>query len=360
MDIVKATKQYEKWLARRLPLLEKDLQLKHQRMKEGAFPFLRATFYRWCQLWPEVCPKLTETTEVLAVGDLHVENFGTWCDAEGRLVWGINDFDEAAHLPFTLDLVRLTTSALLAAREGHLSIPAAEAAEAILTGYRQMLKTGGQPFVLGEHHTWLRELAISEQRDPAKFWEKLDSLRTSRGKVPGSARKALAKLLPAPPPTGRMTHRIAGLGSLGRERYTFIADWAGGKIAREAKRLTASAADWARGSDKRPGEILYNRLLEQSIRCPDPFVRLQGPWIIRRLAPNCSRIELSSLPRQRDERRLLLHMGQETANIHLGSPRAVKKIRRQLARLPVGWLETAAQAMADATLKDWRAWKRAG
>jgi len=32
---------------------------------------------------------------VLAVGDLHVENFGTWRDAEGRLIWGVNDFDES-------------------------------------------------------------------------------------------------------------------------------------------------------------------------------------------------------------------------------------------------------------------------
>jgi len=36
---------------------------------------------------------------VLAVGDLHVENFGTWRDAEGRLIWGVNDFDEAWRLP---------------------------------------------------------------------------------------------------------------------------------------------------------------------------------------------------------------------------------------------------------------------
>jgi uncharacterized protein (DUF2252 family) len=24
-----------------------------------------------------------------------VENFGAWRDVEGRLIWGINDFDEA-------------------------------------------------------------------------------------------------------------------------------------------------------------------------------------------------------------------------------------------------------------------------
>jgi len=358
MDIFKATKQYEKWLARRLPLLEKDLQLKHQRMQEGAFPFLRATFYRWCQLWPEICPELAETAEVLAVGDLHVENFGTWCDVEGRLVWGINDFDEAAFLPFTLDLVRLATSALLAGAAGHLSITAADAAGAILEGYTRILESGGRPFVLGGHHAWLRELAIDEQRDPARFWEKMDALPDWKGKIPASAARALQKMLPTPVPTGRIAHRIAGLGSLGRERYTLLLDWGGGKLAREAKRLTVSAAHWALDARKKTTGILYERILEQAVRCPDPFVRLQGPWIVRRLAPNCSRIELSSLPRQRDERHLLLHMGQETANLHLGSPRAVKKIRRQLARLPARWLETAAKAMAAAAMKDWRAWKR--
>ena len=51
---------------------------------------------------------------VLAVGDIHLENFGTWRDADGRLVWGVNDFDEAAEMPYVLDLIRLATSALVA------------------------------------------------------------------------------------------------------------------------------------------------------------------------------------------------------------------------------------------------------
>ena len=57
---------------------------------------------------------LARAPRALAVGDLHVENFGTWRDVEGRLIWGINDFDEAWRLPYTNDLVRLATSALLA------------------------------------------------------------------------------------------------------------------------------------------------------------------------------------------------------------------------------------------------------
>ena len=95
MDIKQATEEYEAWLGKRLTLVPADLELKHQRMAESPFPFLRATFYRWVQRWPEVCPELATAPAVLSVGDLHVENFGTWRDAEGRLIWGINDFDEA-------------------------------------------------------------------------------------------------------------------------------------------------------------------------------------------------------------------------------------------------------------------------
>ena len=93
MKIKKATKRYEAWLAERLTLVQADLALKHTRMSEAPFPFLRATFYRWAQLWSESGLDVVKSPRVLAVGDLHVENFGTWRDAEGRLVWGVNDFD---------------------------------------------------------------------------------------------------------------------------------------------------------------------------------------------------------------------------------------------------------------------------
>ena len=35
---------------------------------------------------------------------------GTWRDTEGRLIWGVNDFDEVARMPYAVDLVRLVTS----------------------------------------------------------------------------------------------------------------------------------------------------------------------------------------------------------------------------------------------------------
>jgi uncharacterized protein (DUF2252 family) len=358
MNIHKATRKYEAWLGGQIPLIAQDLRLKHTLMRRAVFPFLRATFYRWCQLWPEVCPELAKGPTVLAVGDLHVENFGTWRDRDGRLVWGINDFDEAAVMPYTLDLVRLTTSAHLAMEAGHLDIDANAACDSILSGYRDSLRAGGRPIVLGEHHHWLRALAVSESRDPLRFWEKMDRLPRLRRRVPRSAVKAIESLMPDTDVKYRVAQRTAGIGSLGRERYTAIADWRGGKIAREAKALATSAYAWAIGG-KIKRAVLYQDALDQAVRCCDPFVRVRGRWIVRRLAPDCSRIEFSSLPQRGDERRLLYEMGWESANVHCGTGKAIKRIVQDLRKRPGKWLHDAARAMTKATGRDWQEWRTA-
>src|ERR1700730_15476937 len=162
MDIVEATRKYEQWLGRHIRVFGPDLALNHRRIAESPFVFLRGTFYRWMQLWPEVCAELRDSPRVLAVGDLHVENFGTWRDSEGRLVWGVNDVDEASRLPYTLDLTRLATSAVLAIREHKLRLTIQAACQAIVEGYLVALDRGGGPMVLAEHHQWLRRIAVNE------------------------------------------------------------------------------------------------------------------------------------------------------------------------------------------------------
>src|SRR6185503_1643436 len=103
MGIVSATKEYERWLGDRLVLDQRELDDKHEEMASDPFSFLRATFYRWVQVWKDKCSDLDSAPEALAVGDLHVQNFGSWRDREGRLVWGINDFDEAHPMAYTQD-----------------------------------------------------------------------------------------------------------------------------------------------------------------------------------------------------------------------------------------------------------------
>jgi hypothetical protein len=357
MDIKRATKVYEGWLRKRIPLLDEDLRLKHRRMAQSPFPFLRATFYRWVQLWPQVCPEATRAPAVLGVGDLHVENFGTWRDGEGRLIWGVNDFDEAAPIPYTNDLVRLAASATMAIRENHLSCEPADASEAILTGYRDGLRAGGAPFVLAEQHRGLREWATSELRDPVEFWQKLDQQTAVRAGVPAVVRYALRQCLPEALLPYRIVHRRAGLGSLGRRRFVALAQWRGGRIAREAKELAGSAWFWEKESRTDP-EILYQRIIDQAARVADPFVGVHSCWLVRRLAPDCCRIELGSLPKSRDELKLFKAMGWETANIHLGTKGAAHRVFEDLSKRPANWLRQAAEAMARATADDWKEWAR--
>jgi len=353
MNIHEATQQYEQWLGKRLPLLKEDLALKHRRMAEEPFAFLRATYYRWVQLWPQVCPRLADAPPVLAVGDLHVENFGTWRDAEGRLIWGINDFDEAAVLPYTHDLVRLATSELLAIRANHLPVTPDEVGRELLAGYAKGLAIRGEPFVLSERHPWLRDLATNELRDPVRFWAKLTAWPAAPGGLPAGLKKIVAASLPRRGRAGRVLHREAGLGSLGRQRYTVIAEHQGGWIAREAKPLVTSACDWESG---RTTAIQYANILARAVRAMDPFVTLHGGWLLRRLSPYCSRIELADLPKKRDHDKLLRAMGRETANIHLGTPAQTKAIERDLKKRHSRWLRHAAEDMAEAVLADWKDW----
>jgi len=318
MKISKATERYEAWLARHLTLIESDLALKHEQMRSAPFPFLRATYYRWAQVWREHCPSEAKAPSVLAVGDLHVENFGTWRDIEGRLIWGINDFDEAARMPYTNDLIRLATSSLLA----EMTCEAKAAADAILKGYRDGLEAGGQPFALAEHHPVLRAMATHRLHEPEAYWEKLHALAEVEDEPPAGALKAIARMMPERGLHWHVAHRIAGLGSLGRERYVAIAEWRGGSVAREAKALAPSACVWAE-QGKGTAPIHYQEILDRAVRCPDPFVKLQKRWIVRRLAPDCSRIELSAIPKAAD----------------------LKKRR-------TGWLLKAARAMEKAVRDD--------
>ena len=346
MKISKATERYEAWLGRHLHLLEDDLNKKHEAMRSGLFPFLRATYYRWAQIWAAHCPEEARAPKTLAVGDLHVENFGTWRDIEGRLIWGINDFDEAATLPYTNDLIRLATSALLA----KVVCGEREGIDEIVKGYCDALEKGGRPFALAEHHPVLREMATQRLHQPEAFWEKLHALPEVSEEPPAGAHNAIARLMPAKGLNWHVVHRVAGLGSLGRERYVAIAEWNGGSIAREAKALAPSACVWAE-QGKGTAPIRYQEILDRSVRAKDPFVHFVKRWIVRRLAPDCSRIELAALPKERDERRLLYVMGYETANIHLGTAKA-RALAKDLQSRTRGWLYRAARKMEKAVLAD--------
>jgi hypothetical protein len=106
-------------------------------------------------------------------------------------------------------------------------------------------------------------------------------------------------------------------------------------------------------------KIYYQDIIENAVRVPDPFVGVHGKWIVRRLAPDCTRVELADLPEGHDESALLQAMGYETANIHLGTKGAQRAIASDLKKRPQGWLHVAVKRMARGVLADWSEWRAA-
>lgn len=77
-DIVQSTAEFESWLRTQISLRDDHLQAKHDKMAEQPFEFFRATFYRWCERWNDACTEWARAEAVVAVGDLHIQNFGSW------------------------------------------------------------------------------------------------------------------------------------------------------------------------------------------------------------------------------------------------------------------------------------------
>lgn len=192
---------YEAELADRLgpALVRSDLEHKHALMAgDSAFVFLRATCWRWAEAAADLCPDLMHAPLAGSVGDAHAGNFGLWRDAAGRLVWGVNDYDEAARLPYGLDLVRLCASILLADEQ----LSAADVAESITKGYQSGLDEPA-PIVLERRRLWLRSMFEATDQKRAAYWDGIDTLETA------PAPPAYASMLKAALPEDARDVRIA-------------------------------------------------------------------------------------------------------------------------------------------------------
>ena len=97
------------------------------------------------------------------------------------------------------------------------------------------------------------------------------------------------------------------------------------------------------------------------MRCPDPFVQLRGRWIVRRLSPHCSRIELATLKAHGKEMRLLSRDGTgngQHPSRHQDRPQADPRAHAR-SRKGSGCTQ-ATEEMLKAVREDWKTWKKAG
>lgn len=96
---------------------------KFRKMAETPFAFYRGSaplFY--VDMARDKDPFLNEkTSRVWIQGDLHAENFGTYMNSKGVLIFDVNDYDESYVAPFTWDLKRFCASLALIGYQKALS-----------------------------------------------------------------------------------------------------------------------------------------------------------------------------------------------------------------------------------------------
>ena len=100
------------------PLMRADpaaFRAKYRKMAKDPHAFYRGSA---CLFFNDVTAERDEwaahgADRIWIHGDLHVENFGTYLNSDGRLVFDINDFDEAYVGRFTWDLQRFAASLAL-------------------------------------------------------------------------------------------------------------------------------------------------------------------------------------------------------------------------------------------------------
>jgi len=108
------------------------------RMLQSPFAFYRGTA---AVMAHDLSTARVTGEQVLSCGDAHISNFGMYASPERRLLFDLNDFDEAATAPWEWDVKRLAASVVLGGRERGMSEGRCrDAAEAAVRAYRETLR----------------------------------------------------------------------------------------------------------------------------------------------------------------------------------------------------------------------------
>lgn len=99
-------------------MISELLPLRHQRMSASLFAFYRGT----ADLMEDDLKKQNQSMiPIIICGDAHLNNYGFYASPERKLLFDLNDFDEARIGNWESDLKRLLVSVLLAGSENNFS-----------------------------------------------------------------------------------------------------------------------------------------------------------------------------------------------------------------------------------------------
>lgn len=220
-------------------------------MRASAFAFFRATAHLF---WEDLGSRegaLPDSPLVWACGDLHFENFGSFQGDNGLSYFDLNDFDEAALAPAIWEVSRFVTGAYVAAPSLGLSRPEAnELVATFLDAYRAALSDGKARWIerataTGMVRTLLRRVTNQTR---AMLINARTSVRKGKRRILIDGRRALVvtdaqrtrvtrqldKFAESQPDPNffkvlDVARRVAGLGSLGLERYIVLVRGDGGR-----------------------------------------------------------------------------------------------------------------------------------
>jgi uncharacterized protein (DUF2252 family) len=219
---------------------EKLRQSKYEKMKADPFSFFRGSCHLFHADWP-VGAEIDRAPQLFICGDLHLENFGTYKGADRQVYFGMNDFDEGMYAALTRDITRLAVSVLLVGEMlGLEKIDRSTLATNLLDNYRKTLLTG-QHQSLKETQGVVGDLLVkSADRSRLDLLEKYlgdvdsDKLQEKDDKILSisdiqrdqvlAVYRGWAKQQPKPEfyECLDIKRRLAGLGSLGVDRYLLL------------------------------------------------------------------------------------------------------------------------------------------
>ena len=312
---------------------------KIDRMSPSPLAFLRGAAPLFYEILERI-PALADGPpgQGVIVGDLHMENFGAYRpdpgekrrhkNAEADAVFDVNDFDDCTIGPWRFDLLRLTTSLILAGRElGADGREALALAEAMLEAYARQMDSAKRALPPAPR-TVRRLLAQASERDRRALLNgrtepRGKTRRFVRGPRYGELSRGLARdaarafddyVTANVPKRHRdyyeirdLAFRIAGTGSLGCLRIAIMTRGKGKRdgewifdMKEEDPRSSASRVVGAGAKLAKTGAARVEHGLRACLAdVPRALgtARLRGlPMLVRRLTPQEDRLDLHTFP----------------------------------------------------------------
>jgi uncharacterized protein (DUF2252 family) len=224
------------------------LPIKYQAMRENAFAFYRGTCHLFYEDWP-ADSALNTAPKAWICGDLHWQNFGCYKGDNRLAYFNINDFDEAVLAPCTWDVARLLVSIRVGAHALEMKEAQADSICAdCLATYTKALARGRVRNVEEDQTKGIvRDLIFQVRtRNRGNFLDSRTTLTDGRRSLTIDGKRALAvteedraavsKLImqwaerqidPHLFTVIDVARRIAGVGSLGIERYVILVEGKG-------------------------------------------------------------------------------------------------------------------------------------